>query len=453
MDKLTHQIASFATTLKFDHLSEETVRVGTQHLIDALGCAIGAQDCEPADIGRRLAAGETPGKYAGRLLFEDRLLPSQSATFINSCMIRNFDFNDRYPGGHPSDCLGAHLALAGAGAGAGKISGARFLTAMVVSYEIFNRMSDSAQLSRTGWDQGFNISLATAAGIANLLGLSFEQTANAIGISASSSVPLRVTRSGELTPWKNVATPYAARNGLFAAQLAVEGMQGPLTAFEGRDGLFQKVTGPFELAPFPTEGGEFITPIVLLKYWPIETNGQPVVWAAQELRGKTPLEDIADIEAFVNKFTKYEIGSEPEKWDPQTRETADHSLPYILARTLVDGTITVDSFGANSVLDPALRPLMQKIRVTVADDIEAMMPDGMGFRLTITMKDGTAHTSEIIDPKGHPNNPMQDDDIEAKFRAMAEPVYGAARCDAALAGWWGMRDATDLRPLIALLDI
>ena len=122
MDKLTRQIAQFASTLSFDTLDSETIRVGTQHLIDALGCAIGAQDCEPADIGRRLADGETPGKYAGRLLFEDRLLPSQSAAFINSCMIRNFDFNDRYPGGHPSDCLGAHLALAGVGAGAGPVS-------------------------------------------------------------------------------------------------------------------------------------------------------------------------------------------------------------------------------------------------------------------------------------------------------------------------------------------
>ena len=136
-----------------------------------------------------------------------------------------------------------------------------------------------------------------------------------------------------------------------------------------------------------------------------------------------------------------------------TRETADHSLPYILARTLVDGAITVGSFGADLVLDPDLRPLMQKIRVTVADDIEAMMPDGMGFRLTVTLKDGSSHTSEIVNPKGHPLNPMQDADIEAKFRAMAEPVYGRDRCDAALAGWWGMKDATDLRPLIALLDI
>jgi len=288
MDKLTSQIASFAASLKPEDLSGEAIRVGVQHLIDALGCAVGAHDCEPAEIGRRLSNGQSPGKVAGRLLFEDRLLPAESAAFVNSCMIRNFDFNDRYPGGHPSDCLGAHLALSGAQ----QISGARFLTAMVVSYEIFARLSDAGQLSRNGWDQGFNIGIATAAGIGNMLGLTFEQIANAVGIIGASSVPLRVTRSGELTPWKNVATPYAAKNGLFAALLASEGMTGPLSIFEGRDGLFQKVIGPFDLDAFPTEGGDYFTLVVSLNYWPIETNGQPVVWAAQELRDRAPLDEI-----------------------------------------------------------------------------------------------------------------------------------------------------------------
>ena len=166
-------------------------------------------------------------------------------------MIRNFDFNDRYPGGHPSDCLGALLALAGAM----KVDGKDFLTSMIVVYEIFARLSDATRLSRHGWDQGYAIGIATAAGVCNLLKLSIETTAHAVGIAAASNLPLRVTRSGELTPWKNVATAYAARNGLFAALLAAEGMVGPGNAFEGRNGLWEKVTGPFELAPFPNQGG------------------------------------------------------------------------------------------------------------------------------------------------------------------------------------------------------
>ena len=148
-----------------------------------------------------------------------------------------------------------------------------------------------------------------------------------MGIAATSSLPLRVTRSGELTPWKNAATAYAVRNGVFAALLAREGMVGPGNAFEGRNGLWENVTGPFELPAFPNKGGEPLTPKVRIKYWPVETNGQPVIFAALKLRDLVKPYDLKAIEVFTSKFTWFEIGSEPEKWDPRTRETADHSLP------------------------------------------------------------------------------------------------------------------------------
>ena len=376
MDKLTGQIATFANGLKFDDLGDDIAHAATQRLIDALGCAVGAHDCQPAEIGRRLAAGQTAGKFAGRTLFKDVTLPVEIAGFINATMIRNFDFNDRFPGGHPSDGLGAHLALAGTGG----IDGKRFLTAMVVTYEIFIRLSESSNMRTLGWDQGFAVALSATAGICSLLGLTVEQAANAIGMTATATVPLRVTRSGELTPWKNVATAFAARNGAFAATLAAEGMIGPGNAFEGRAGLFDNITGPFDVAPFPTEGGDFQIPRTLLKYWPLETNGQPVVWAALEMREKVTPDDIESIEVLCDEFTRFEIASEPEKWDPQTRETADHSLPYIFARALADGPLTIASFDEALVRDAGLRPLLQKIKVTTDPAIEALVPDIMMVR-------------------------------------------------------------------------
>jgi 2-methylcitrate dehydratase len=449
MDNITKKIAGYASALSFNNLDEATRHAATQRLIDALGCGLGAHDCEPAQIGRRLSDGETPGKYAGRVLFYGNRLPAESAGFINTTMIRNFDFNDRYPGGHPSDALGPLIALASAM----PFDGQRFLAAMSVMYEIFARLSDSTQLSRRGWDQGFAISISAAAGVCNLLGLPLQTTANAIGIAASSSVPLRVTRSGELTPWKSVATAYAARNGLFAACLAAEGMAGPGHAFEGRAGLFENITGPFTLVDFPTEGGPSLTPRVQLKYWPVETNGQPVIWAALELRKSLGVSDIKAIEVFANKFTWFEIGSEPEKWDPQTRETADHSLPYIFARAFVDGPITTrSSFTDDKVRDPALRPLMSKLKVTVDDALEAMLPR-MVLRVTATTTDGSEHKVEIVDPLGHPDNPMQDNDIEEKFNAMAEPVLGADRCRRSLDALWKVRDANNVGALFAMLDL
>ena len=448
MDTITQRIADYASAARFDDLSDVSVRAAVQRLVDSLGCAVGAHDCEPAQIGRRLAGGQTAGKYAGRVLCCGDRLPAEAATFINSAMIRNFDFNDRYPGGHPSDCLGALLALAGAM----KVDGKSFLASMIVVYEIFARLSDATMLSRRGWDQGYAIGIATAAGVSNLLKLSVDATAHAVGIAATSNLPLRVTRSGELTPWKNVATAYAARNGLFAALLAAEGMSGPGSAFEGRNGLWEKVTGPFELAPFPNLGGEYLTPRVQLKYWPIETNGQAAVWAALELRSKVDPMKLEAIDVFASKFTWFEIGSEPEKWDPQTRETADHSLPYIFARALVDGPIRVSSFADEAVRDPALRPLMQKIKVIPDDAIEALLPQKTLIRVIAAANDGMQHTVEIVNPLGHPDNPMQDSHIEEKFLALAEPVLGQ-RSRTALQRWWRVQDAADVGELMQLLDL
>ena len=449
MDRITHKLAEYSSISKFDDLTDESVHAATQRLLDSLGCAIGAYNCEPAQIGRRLAVGQVPGNYSGYVLCFGERLPAEAATFINSAMIRNFDFNDRYPGGHPSDCLGALLALAGAM----NVDGKRFLTSMSVVYEIFARLSDATRLSRSGWDQGYAIGIATAAGVCNLLKLSIEATANAVGIAAASNLPLRITRSGELTPWKNVATAYAARNGLFAALLAAEGMAGPGNSFDGRNGLWEKVTGPFELAPFPNEGGAYLTPRVQLKYWPIETNGQAAVWAALELRSKVKPSDLKEIDVFTSKFTWFEIGSEPEKWDPRTRETADHSLPYIFARALVDGPIRVASFNDEAVRDALLRPLMTKIKVIPDEAIEALLPEKTLIRVVATTIDGARHSVEVVNPLGHPDNPMQDRHIEEKFTTLVEPVLGQERCRTALARWWRVRDAEEVSGLIQLLEI
>jgi 2-methylcitrate dehydratase len=448
MDRTTRTIADFAAGLTFSRIDEAAVYAATQRIIDSIGCAMGAHRCEGATIGRRLAAGQTPGKRPGRVLFYGDNISVEMAAFVNTAMIRRLDFNDRYPGGHPSDCLGALFALSGATDTDGK----QLLTSVIVAYEIFARLSDSARLSRRGWDQGYAIGISTAAGVCNFLNLPADQTAHAIGIAATSNLPLRVTRSGELTPWKNVATAYATRNGVFAALLASEGMPGPLNAFEGRNGLWENVTGQFELEPFPDAGGRALTPKVQLKYWPVETNGQPVIWAALELRSKVSWEEVEGIEVFTSKFTWFEIGSEPEKWDPQTAETADHSLPYIFARTLVSGMINAGSFADQMVREPLLRPLMAKIKVTIDDAIEALLPRVM-LRVVAKVKDGREYQVVVDNPRGHPDNPMNDEDISTKFLSLCEPVVGKERSTYTLERLWHVKDADDFAGLLQQFDL
>jgi 2-methylcitrate dehydratase len=447
MDQLTRTIAEFATGFGLREAPEAIVAGAERSLADTVACALGGRDCEVARIGRRLAEGQATECYAGRILGEDERTGPELAAFANTAMLRYLDFNDTWHGGHPSDLTGGLLAIAES-VGA---NGERFLAAMIVGYEVALRLIRATGLRERGWDQGFAIGVGTAAALANLLRLPLERAADAIAITAVANVPLRATRAGKLSLWKGAATAFACRNGLFAALLAAQGVTGPDRPFEGRHGLWEQITGPFELEPFPTAGGRFLVPTVRLKYWPVEYNAQAAVWAALELRARLKPEAIATIDIATYWSAWHEIGSEPEKWDPTTRETADHSMPFIFARTLTDGTITVHSF--DDYADPSLRPLMAKISVRQDPEIDKRFPEVVVMRVTATGTDGSTHEIEVVNPKGHDRNPMTDADVGVKFRTLAEPVLGVAGAATAWSRWQSIRQAPSLTPAMDALVV
>lgn len=449
MDNLTRLIADYAWSLTFEELPDPVVHAAKQRLVDTLACAIAAYECEPAGIGRRLSHGARPQRYPGRILGFGERTTAQDAAFVNTAMIRNLDFNDQYPGGHPSDCLGAFLALAEASGADGR----RLLSSMVVAYELFVRFNDATNLRMKGWDQGFAIGVCTAAGLGHLLRLRPEVLGEAIAIVSVANVPMRNTRAGELSLWKGAATAFATRNATFSTLLAAQGMTGADRPFEGKHGLWDLITGPFTLEPFGGRGGTFRTAQVQLKYWPVEYNAQLVVWAALELRSKIDWRDLAEVEIGTYKFAYSEIGSDPEKWDPKTRETADHSLPYIFAKTLVDGTIGLCAFEESAYRDPALRPLMAKIHVRIDEEVDTIYPKVVSMTVQAKTTDGRSTVFKPRDPLGHNNNPMQDKDIDRKFLAAADALLGMAQAKQVLERWWDLENVTDLSAALDLLDV
>ncbi len=440
LDQIAQAVASFASRLSFHDLPADVVEVARQRLVDSIGCGLAAVDCDQVGIARHIFSGGASDYLPGRVLGSSERTTPMAATFLNTAMIRYLDFNDFYPGGHPSDILGALLGLAESA----KASGARLLTSMVVAYEVFTRLSDSAKLRERGWDQGYAIGVATAAGVGNLLGLGAGALRHAISIAAVGNVPLRATRAGSLSHWKGAATAYATHNAVLATLLAAEGMTGPEQPFQGRHGLWEQITGPFDLQPYEELGSRYLTPSTRLKYWPVEYNAQAAVWAAIELRKRVPHSDVESIDVKVYWSAWHEIGSEPAKWDPQTRETADHSLPYIFARTLVDGMIGLGSFDEAAYKDPSLRPLMNKIKVAQDDEIEAMWPSTVMMRVEAADRLGKRHSIEVVNPLGHERNPMRDADVRRKFMALSGPVLGDERAAAALDQWWCVEDLSHL---------
>jgi 2-methylcitrate dehydratase len=448
VDATTRALAALVTALRHEDLGPGALHAAKRHLVDSLGCAMGGSRSEPAEIARRVAP-VVRGTPSARLLGDGRSTTPEAAAFANSVMVRFLDANDTYitrGSGHPSDMLGALLAAAEWR----NASGRDLLLATVAGYEVFGALADQVPLRDRGWDQGVFVAPAAAAGAGRLLGLSPEHMANALAIAVTANVATRQTRAGDLAMWKGCATAVAAKAGLFAAQLAGEGMTGPTEAFEGRHGLWEQVTGPFALDLAGDRGRPRAIERTNLKFVTTEYHAQAPVGLALELRQKIAVEEIEAIDVRIYAMAHSEIGSEPAKWDPRTRETADHSLPYMLAVALVDGRVGPASFEPARYLDPALRPLMNRIRVVEHAEFTGRFPQALMSEVEVVTRAGRRMVARAEYPKGHARNPMTDADVVAKFRGLATDVLGAARVDAALDALWRL-DQHD--HVMAVLDL
>src|SRR5438045_6201432 len=240
-----HQLADYGCALRFEDLSKEVVHEVKRRVIDSLGCALGAWKEEPFVIARRVAA-DFSSKHGSTIFGTDHKAPPDWAAFANGCGIRYFDFNDTYLSkepAHPSDNISAALAVAES-VGAG---GRELITAIALAYEVQCRLCDAASIRAHFWDHVTYGAFSTALAAGRLMGLTVEQLEQAVNLAGVNAAAMRQTRVGELSMWKGCAFANAARNGLFAAELAAAGMTGPSEIFEGPMGFFHQVSGEFEL--------------------------------------------------------------------------------------------------------------------------------------------------------------------------------------------------------------
>ncbi len=450
MDQTVEALTDITLSVSYEQLSSEVVEFATRFLVDTLACAMGAYSAPPVEMGRRIAPdlrGSNESMKARAIGDSERETTLEAVSFVNSAMIRYLDLNDQYPGGHPSDALGPVIALADLL----DRSGRELIEATVALYEVYLRICANAKLHNQGWDQGALVAIGTAAGCSRLLGFDRDQTRNAISIAAVSQVPLRATRAGHLSLWKGASTAFAASAALYSTRLAGEGMTGPDSPIDGKHGLKQQTVGDFDIEPFDaSDPATYLIGRTRLKYWPVEYNLQPAVWAGIELRDIVQPDDIESIAVDTYVWTWRETGSEPEKWEPTSRETADHSLPYVMAYALRHGEVGVEAFESDEFLQPDMRALMKKITVEVDDDLEARFPAEICLNATVTDRSGNVHRIEIVNPKGHSDNPMDADDVSTKFRRCAIPTLDAAAADRALDAWWAI--AEDGASVRAALD-
>ena len=428
-ETLADRLAAFTLSTRFADLPDAVVVEARRRLVDAFGCAAGALHEPAPEIARRVA-GMVRSEPGAALFGGGRSSPDWAA-FANGVHIRYLDCNDTYLSlepAHPSDNWAAVMAV-GEHVGA---NGRDWIAAAAVAYEVQCRLADACSIRARGWDHVTYGALSTALASSKLLGLDHAKTVHALGIAGTTSAALRLTRAGELSMWKGCAFAHAARNGVFAALLAREGMTGPSPLFEGDMGFWQQVSGPFEIARLGgPSGSDWMLPKTSIKFVPAEYHSQSAIAAAFELRPKIGAPSrIRSIEIATFRVAVEIIGQDPEKWRPKTRETADHSLPYCTAVALVDGDVSADQFTEARLADPALLDLVSQTTVVEDPVLTAGYPNGIPNRVTVTLDDGSTLVSEVAFPPGHDKNPLTDAQLAVKFHGLVDPVLGRQRADA-----------------------
>jgi len=452
---LAERLSEYASSLDFKDLDARTLSETKRRIIDSLGCAIGAYSEEPVRIARRVAARVQSARPASLLGTKARTSP-EMATFVNGLMIRYFDFNDTYLSkepAHPSDNLGATLSVADSLGASGK----DLLTATVLAYEVQCRLCDAADIRHRGWDHVCYGLVSAALGSAKLMGLPPRRMTEAVNIALNAHIAMRQVRAGELSMWKGSSFSNAARNAVFAAELAGEGMTGPSPIFEGEMGFFRQVSGAFQLDPrsFGGERGDFKIKETYIKYFPAEYHSQSAVWAALELRKevKDPSEiDSVEIESHEAGYTI--LGKDPEKWHPSTKETADHSLPYIVGMALLEGKIENSTYSERKFRDRRTLEFLKRIAVKEDRALTALYPrEGIPNRITIRTKGGKTFKEEVIFPKGHPRNPLTDGEVETKFRSLTKRSLSEKMTDRVLELLWNLEKVSDVSEIAGNLVV
>jgi len=448
MDSMIKRLAEYASGLRYEELPPEAVHECKRRLIDTLGCATGAFDARPVEIARTIAQ-RAVGDPPARILGTQEPSTPELAAFANGVAMRYLDFNDATFGksaGHPSDIFGAVLAAADAT----HADGRTVITAATLAYEVFCNLSENV-LRDQGWDHPVYGVIASAVGAAKVFGLGREEMGNAIALSVIPNMALEQTRTGELAMWKGCAAPNAARNGVFAAQLAKEGLTGPGEAIEGKFGLWRAL-GKFQWRPFGGKGGPFRVTGTHIKYFPAVIHAQTPITVALELHGQLTPAEIEAIAIETYWIAERYADRKNALWRPATRETADHSIPYCVIAALLDGGITEASFASDRIADPRIARLLERTTMRENAGFTKAHPDEWRCRIELTGRGGKKQSAEALHFKGHAKRPLSDEEIEKKFQGLARKVLPPGRVQGILRKVWALEQLSDVGELLALFD-
>lgn len=453
MDRTANKLVTFASKLRYEDLPRSAILNAKARLINCLGVSIGAFEAPPVKVARKLAHRVAGGQTARTFCTLTPTSPDLAA-FVNSAMTRFLDMSDtriREAVSHPADALPGLIAVAEAEG----LSGKQLLQAQIIAYEVQCRFVDVVPINHLGWDQTSVVAMGTALGAGRLLGLNKTQMLNALSIAIVPTISLNQTRTSKVSMWKGMAGPAGARQGVFAALLAREGMTGPDHPFEGDYGIWKQMFDkPYRL-PIPTKFKEhkFAIEQTVIKSFPVRFNCHVPIFAALELRKKVKPRDIKHlkIESIRQAFDRWV--DLPEIWKPETRETADHSLPFCVSAALIDGNVTPATFNDQRFKDKDVLALMQKCSIELPDEYAELAFETRCCQLTATTKSGKTVSVEFRITPEDDDRGMSTKDLEAKFNNLTKAYLKPATRKQLLGLCWRVDKLKSVDEIVSLTGV
>jgi 2-methylcitrate dehydratase len=417
----SRQIAEFAVKLSYKDIPKNVVHEVKRYLYDSVGCAYGGYHTKDVGILRDIYT-KMAGKPEATLIGFGDKMPAVNATLVNALMIRALDFNDIYwkeDPSHPSDIIPAALSV-------GEMVNASMrevIVGIVLAYEFEMRLCEFGKpgVRERKWHHATLTQFVSPIVAGKLLGLSVDRMVNAIGISGCHNHTIGCPTAGKLTMMKNMVDPMATQAGVFAALMADRGYSGTEAVFEGKEGLMD-VFGPSWDAEklLGNLGGTFKILECSMKAFPTEALTHTHITATLKVVKDNDIKP-DDIERVtVTTIARAcDILFDSHKYRPESRETADHSLPYCIAAAIVDRQITTQTFSDEKLKDPRIWQVIDKIKGEASIEFEKMFPAKQPSRVTIRTMNGKEFSAYLEYPKGDPREPMTEDDLKAKFNALA----------------------------------
>ena len=449
---VTATMSQWAAELKFEDVSPEAVNQAKRFLLDSIGCALGGYQQHDVIIALKVLS-EIAGPGKATVIGSVEKMDAVSASLANALMIRCMDYNDIYwkqDPSHPSDIFPAALACCERAGSDGR----ELIVGLVLGHEFEMRLCETAfpGIRERGWHHATLTAFVSPIVAGRMLHLSAEQIQHAIGISGSARCTLGAVTAGKLTMMKNTVDPMATQSGVLAALLAESGYTGPKHVIEGKEGLVHCL-GPEWKLNCLTEGlGESwrITQCGM-KAFPTEALTHTPISAVLTLVKDNDLrpDDIAKV--YIRTTARSaDILSDPSKYDPHTKETADHSLPYVISAAIADQQVTPAQFTPGKIMDPVIRAQLNKIVVTADPEIEQAFPALQRVIARIQTVDGREFSKQLDYPKGDPRNPLTDEEVEEKFEALAEPVMSRDTRRRAMDAIWNLEKQSSVAEIMKL---